>query len=277
MNKIDFIISELTPIEEAVKKYKWTDLDKDKIKENCPLKIIDGQDPLQKNLFLKHNLKKSLEENFENHQKNEEFLKSAFWVIQDWGKIALKRIKNNNDQTNDNIVNNFSKKIYKGDLDLDVREANIISSLSKVASFLKPDRCAIYDSRAVLSLNWLLFKYNKIFCKKELYFPQPEGAGIASDLDLKFIIRMAEESPLSLSDFNKSLKNEIQYEEREKYLMYCTLMKDLSDVLYKKLNLNEHGFKNYPYIAEMFLFVFSDRDLKYLDQDILKSIYLKFK
>jgi hypothetical protein len=277
MNKIDFIISELTPIEEAVKKYKWTDLDKDKIKKNCPLKIIDGQDPLQKNLFLKHNLKKSLEENFENHQKNEEFLKSAFWVIQDWGKIALKRIKNNNDQTNDNIVNNFSKKIYKGDLDLDDREANIISSLSKVASFLKPDRCAIYDSRAVLSLNWLLFKYNKFFCKKELYFPQPKGAGIASDLDLKFIIRMAEESPLSLSDFNKSLKNEIQYEEREKYLMYCNLMKDLSDVLYKKLNLNEHGFKNYPYIAEMFLFVFSDRDLKYLDQDILKSIYLKFK
>lgn len=277
MNKIDFIINELTPLEEAVTKYKWTDLDKNKIKKNCPLLKIDGKNSLQKNLFLKHNLNGKLEESFKDHQKNEEFLKGAFWVIQDWGKIALKRIKNNNDQTNDNIVNNFSKKIYKGDLDLDDREANIISSLSKVASFLKPDRCAIYDSRAVLSLNWLLFKYNKFFCKKELYFPQPKGAGIASDLDLKFIIRMAEENPLGLSAFNKRLKSEIQHEEKAKFLEYCNLMKDLSDALYKKLNLNKHGFKNYPYIAEMFLFVFSDRDLKYLDQDILKSIYLKFK
>ena len=43
MNKIDFIISELTLLEEAVTKYKWTDLDKDKIKNMLRTLYIEAQ------------------------------------------------------------------------------------------------------------------------------------------------------------------------------------------------------------------------------------------
>ena len=229
---------------------------------------------LEQNLYLKHNLKDRLQETY--YKNPSIFLDDVFWIITNWGGIEFKRLKNNVNNENENIVKEFSSKIYNLNFYLNKREASIISSLSKIASFLLPDECAIYDSRAILSLNWLIFKYNQKYSKKELYFPQPKGSGIASDIDLKFIVRMANEKSRGLGDFKKQYKKTMEYKEEEKYFIFCDLMKELSKSLYTNLNLTELGFENKPYIAEMFLFVLADRQLNYIDKDILNFVSLKF-
>src|ERR1039457_5368018 len=125
---------------------------------NLPIEIppsITGS--FSQNVYLKENLASVLE------QDND--LTTHYWIIRDWGGIrTFKKC-----ERNDSLIESFEAEILKGKL---TRPSfTSISSLSKLSSFWEPARYAIYDSRAVFSLNWIIFRYSK---DKRL-FPQPTG------------------------------------------------------------------------------------------------------
>ena len=105
-----------------------------------------------------------------------------------------------------------------------------ISSLSKLSSFWEPARCAIYDSRAVFALNWIIFRYSK---DKQL-FPQPAS-------------RNAEISKYDIGTLFTLSGIDHRYRSyTTAYHEYCSLLQDLSEHIY--------GSRK-PYFAEMLLFL----------------------
>ncbi|NDV14389.1 hypothetical protein GZH52_16675 [Crenobacter sp. HX-7-9] len=110
-----------------------------------------------------------------------------------------------------------------------------ISSLSKVASFLDPDHYVIYDSRAIYTLNWLLFNLEN----EAALFPQPNGR--SSDLakfDMQTIFRLS--------------KKKISYRSyKNAYHDYCNIVKHLNEEVF--------GEGSKPYLLEMLLFMVAPR------------------
>ncbi|MFA6072394.1 MAG: hypothetical protein WC810_27850, partial [Janthinobacterium sp.] len=105
-----------------------------------------------------------------------------------------------------------------------------ISSLSKLSSFWEPARYAIYDSRAIFSLNWLIFRY----CEEKHLFPQPIGRSTAiSDYDTQTLFR--------LSGTNHRYRS-----HKTAYHDYCSFLQDLSEEVYGNRR---------PYFVEMLLFL----------------------
>lgn len=114
----------------------------------------------------------------------------------------------------------------------------MISSLSKVASFVYSEQFAIYDSKAIYSLNWLLIRQ----VNNPVLFPHPNGRGEIANLDMKTLI--------NLSGLEHSYHS---YETA--YYEYCELMKEFSEKIYGALNKPYiHNARNQPYLAEMLLF-----------------------
>ncbi len=259
----NFIVNELLSTKEKVFNHDWS---KFKIisKEGhkCPIEINFPDQSLEGHLYLKHQLFYELEKKF-NNKENEILIKDCSWIINDWGKIKLDLTK----QQNKEIILNFLEKIYNNKVIFEQEEeCRIISSLSKIASFCKPEKYAIYDSKAVMSLNWLLIKYAIKNSKVEdtLIFPQPPGVSkILKSSNLETLCN------LSIYNFEK-------YKEIEKYDKYCELLKNLSNKMFEKLDTKSE-FKNWPYLAEMFLFLYSDSKVGELEKDIKKSINVSFK
>ena len=173
----------------------------------------------EKNIFLKENLHKIInEKNFEN---------IAYWIINSWGGIPLKENENNI-----NRLKKFKNKLDKNIENLTKDEFNIISSLSKIASFYHPEKYTIYDSRVIYSLNWLIFKNNL----EINYFPQPASRNsVMIEYDQKTI-------------FNLSKRKIKYFSYSDAYFEYCKLINEISK--------NVNDIKNYQ--IEMFLFSIAD-------------------
>lgn len=185
---------------------------------SCPISIPDEyEDGYSKNVFLK--------ENFSRNITNDKSLDSHYWSIQEWGGIgSFKR-----NEKNDKRINNFLAQLETGHLTQD--SFSCISSLSKVASFVNPNKYAIYDSRAIYTLNWLIFNYST----SSKLFPQPIGR--SRDLakyDMQTIFRLT--------------KRQFSYKSHVvAFHEYCELLQNLS--------LNIFGEDSKPYKAEMLLFM----------------------
>lgn len=188
------------------------------VPSSCPISIPEEyEDGYSRNIFLKNNFHEVL--------INDETLASHYWVIRDWGRIGSFK----KSETNDQRIKKFLRELDTGIL---TRQSfDRISSLSKVASFLAPDEFAIYDSRAIYALNWLIFNYSS---SKEL-FPQPVGR--SSDLakyDLQTIFRLS--------------KLKFSYRSHKvAFHQYCELMKQLGSEVF--------GPASKPYQVEMLLFM----------------------
>ena len=182
-----------------------------------PIAIPENiDDTYLKNIYLKENFHKVLQNdlNLENH----------YWIIQEWG--GIKSLKQND--RNDEKINKFKKQLPTEKLTKEI--FSLISSFSKLASFINPSKYAIYDSRAIYSLNWLLFNFTD---ETELY-PQPSGRNPKlSQYDLSTI-------------FNLSNKNITYKSHKTAYFEYCELLKFLSKEVYDE---------NKPYKIEMLLFL----------------------
>ncbi len=168
----------------------------------------------EKNIYLKENLKDELKTND---------LKIYYWIVQVWGGIGSFK---KNDK-NDSKINVFKKQL--NDNKMTKETFATISSLSKIASFLNPNSYAIYDARAIYSLNWLLFN----FTDRSVLFPQPKGRNSKlAQYDLETIFRLS--------------KRDIRYIGYSKaYFEYCELLKYLSKIIFEEEN---------PYKIEMLLF-----------------------
>lgn len=211
--------------------FEWT------IPSNCSVAIPeDNRSGYAKNVYLK--------ENFHSIIGRDQTLKSHYWAIQEWGGIGSFKKTEKNDQR----IKSFVEELGKGKLTR--RSFECISSLSKVASFIKPDEYVIYDSRAIYSLNWLLFNYSK----EQALFPQPVGR--SSDLakyDMQTIFR------LSKRQFGfRSYK--VAFHE------YCTLIKHLSPEVF--------GKDSKPYKLEMLLFMIAPT---WIIQNVESTVSLEIK
>jgi hypothetical protein len=165
---------------------------------------------------------------------------TSLWIINKWGGIRSFK---------DNFIN--SERIRKLQNGLQKREFSkdsfsVISSLSKVASFINNEEFFVYDSKVIYTLNWLILK-NKIPDAK--YFPMPESRSNKLTLfDLDTIIAL----------FNKDrstdevLKTSLFFDSKNAYFIYCDLIKELNKRLFPELK---------PYYLEMLLFSIADNTI----------------
>mgnify|MGYP003581797343 FL=1 len=193
-------------------------------------------------------LKNIIEKKYKNIINTE---KVDFWIINEWWWI--KSFKMN--QYNIDKIRKFKIQLWKNKLSKD--SFNTISSLSKIASFLRPKDFVIYDSRVIYTLNRLILKYENRESLTYKYYPIPNGRNkIISDFDIKTIINL------------KHIKNYINNEnvyipEQEAYFKYCDFIKS---------TVNQVFWPNAePYELEMLLFTIADKEIF---QDIKKHIKL---
>lgn len=220
-------LSEIHPLEN----FEWS------IPENCPIKIPESIcGGYEKNIFLK--------ENFHAAIANDLTLKNHYWAIQEWGGIGSFKRNEKNDSRIRGFLNELKKeKLTKSSFDC-------ISSLSKVASFIEPEKYVIYDSRVIYSLNWLIFNHSS----ERLLFPQPIGR--SKDLakyDMQTIFRLSKKSFGYIST-------------KDAYHKYCMLINDLSPKIFNS--------SSKPYNLEMLLFMIAP---SWIVGDIEKTVALEIK
>ncbi|EGR8992316.1 hypothetical protein BST55_22555 [Vibrio vulnificus] len=178
--------------------------------------VLSGKNNYELNIELKSKFKKFY---FNSVSKRE----LQYWLIRGWGGINFQ-----DEPRNDEKIDKFFIELNKGKLTKSTFD--VISSLSKVASFLHPENYAIYDSRVIFSLNWFIFLTEE----EPKFFPQPKGRGKeVSQFDLDTI-------------FSLSGKQYSYYSHKDAYFLYNNLFKKLSnDVFLTTEKL---------YIFEMLLF-----------------------
>lgn len=224
-----------TELKQLATMYPLDDFDWE-LPANCPILIPSSEDSgYAKHVYLK--------ENFHSTIGNDTSLKSHYWAIQDWGKIGSFKKHDRNDRR----IRVFLDEVKTGKLTK--KSFGCISSLSKVASFVEPSTYAIYDSRAIYSLNWLLFNYTT---DREL-FPQPIGRSTdLLKLDMQTIFRLTK-----IPHFYRSHKTAFHE--------YCRLMQSLATEIF--------GPGSKPYKAEMLLFVIAPSwVVKSVEESVLVSI-----
>ena len=110
-----------------------------------------------------------LKENYAPLLRDDPDFGAHFWLIREWG--GIKSFK-------DSPANREKIKLFREqrtDEKLTKAVFSVISSLSKVAAFENCDRFAIYDARAIVALNWLIFCHDD----SPRLFPQPLGRNTA--------------------------------------------------------------------------------------------------
>lgn len=201
-------LSEESPLEN----FQWD------IPSNCPIIIPKEHDSgYLKNIYLKDNFKETI--------RGDKTLGSHYWVVQDWGSIGSFK---KNDKNNIRIKN-FLRELENNSLTRNTFEC--IPSLSKIASFINPDKYSIYDSRAIYTLNWLIFNHSS---STEL-FPQPIG-------------RSAELSKYDMQTIFRLTKRQFSYRSHKvAFHQYCALLNKLAPQIF--------GEDRKPYKVEMLLFM----------------------
>lgn len=212
--QMDRLVDKLNHISESVRieDFEW------EIPSNCPIEIpLSLSSGYEKNVYLKSH--------FHEHISNDEDLSSHYWVIQEWGGIGS--FKKN--ERNDRRINKFIQELLKEKLTKD--SFSCISSLSKVASFIEPEKYVIYDSRVIYSLNWLLFNLTD----EQSLFPQPAGRSASlAKYDMQTIFRLT--------------KREVTYRSHKvAFHEYCSFVRMLAPLVFGK------GVE--PYKLEMLLFM----------------------
>lgn len=207
-------------------RYTW------KLPNKPPPGLIIPQDhrtPYEQNLFLKVNLRRYLERELEQDKS----LEVHYWVIRDWGRIRRfgKTVEGRDASNNKERIEEFKKELDAGTLKR--ASFQVLPSLSKILSFWDPKQYAIYDSRAVFSLNWLLF----LHWGDEPLFPQPVSRNKA--------IKNCDTSALYSEKLPPRGKQHAYHD-------YCRLLRLLSKEIYDNCR---------PFNLEMLLFVIADQEI----------------
>lgn len=258
---IDFIVSQLKiytnndAIDYMLKSRKtWVE---DKTLEKCSylepkfevFKRIDNA--FEKDIYLKFTINKI----YNNQLELDE------WIVKDWGGISTHK--------NFHTLNK-SKEQKKFDR---------ISSWSKLLSFENIEEDVIYDSRVIYSLNWLIYKYNKLNNKEEKYLFQPDGRNKRlSLLPVNSIIYFEHASSLQEELKGDKIYNNLFTEKNKCYDYAKELIKIVNNLLFKDINYNLLSLNidtsKYPFFTEMLLFELAD---KRIFDDIKESININIK
>jgi len=197
-------------------------------------KLLAHKNPFEQNVELKWILSEKYKEN-----KKQNFI--DFWIINIWG--GIRGFKPND--RNINKIIRFKKQIKKGRLSLDC--FNTISSLSKISSFIEPEKFVIYDSRVIYTLNWLIMTCENQNGLYKKYFPMPSGRNkIIVDFDINTIINLKH-----ISDYEKS--KELYVSKQQAYFNFCDFVHNATKKIY--------GPESKPYELEMLLFTLTDKEI----------------
>ena len=167
-------------------------------------------------IFLKEKLKNEL------NLDKKSFLSFARWVVQKWGGIPRSPAE-------EKLIDLHRKLNDKNSTSV-IESVDTISSLSKVAAFYDDSKYAVYDSRVVFTLNWLIF-INGLHEQddpkgKMKFFRQPEGR----NLDIK---KHNQDTIFCLAYEKFDIDNAFYYTEKDSYNIYCELLKNTCEY-YKK-------------------------------------------
>ena len=166
-----------------------------------------------------------------------------FWIINDWG--GIRGFKEND--RNIEKIKAFKKQLDKERLTLDT--FSTISSLSKLSSFLDPDKYVIYDSRVIYALNYLILSCENKNGFKQKYFPMPSGRNKKiTDFDMNTIINIFHADKYVT-------KSELIIPQQQAYFDFCNFIKTHTKTIY--------GSNAKPYELEMLLFTIADREIFY--------------
>ena len=178
---------------------------------------------------------------------------TSLWIITKWGGIGS--FKDN--PTNAMKINNLESALSKRKLNRPSFE--VISSLSKIASFFNHEEYFVYDSRVIYTLNWLILK-NKL--ANPQFFPMPDSRSSKLTLfDLKTVINLFYKDEIKDDAWRKSR----YLNTKDAYFIYCDLIKELNNRLFP-----DHR----PYYLEMLLFVIADN---IIFKDLKSSLTLNIK
>ena len=241
--KVDRIVNYLSKYKEKLEnQYKW----KFKIEYNEEI-WLGHQEKVEaiaaeKNSFTRElKLKKLINEIF-NNAKAEQHKALMNWIVKEWGGI----------KTSDKLA--FDKKHFeanKKNLKFDR-----IASYSKIAAFMYPEECIIYDSRVAYSLNWILLAEEA----STSFFPIPEGRNskmMAFDMNTLIHIKNKEKfavigdvptKHISSTDADIFIDKDKAYQELNK------LIKEVN----KQLWHDHPERQQYLYYTEMLLFSIAD-------------------
>jgi len=194
------------------------------IPEKCPIIIPENCDSgYKKNVYLKENFKETI--------SDDQTLEKHYWAVQDWGGIGSFKKNDKNDKR----IRTFLSQLENNSLTRNT--FGCISSLSKIASFINPEKYAIYDSRAIYTLNWLLFNHSS----SDQLFPQPIG-------------RSAELLKYDMQTIFRLTKRPLKYRAyKVAFHQYCALLQKLSPQVF--------GEGSKPYKVEMLLFMVAPKSI----------------
>jgi hypothetical protein len=165
---------------------------------------------------------------------------TSLWIVNSWGKIGTFQ-KN---ETNQNRIKKLRDALKNESLTRHLFD--VISSLSKIASFMDYEEYFVYDSRAIYTLNWLIFKNN---IPNPKFFPMPASRTknlITFDLDT--IINLFYKEKIQ----DKALRKDLFFDHKHAYFIYCDLIKELNKILFPKQK---------PYYLEMLLYTIAEPEI----------------
>lgn len=175
--------------------------------------------------------------------------KLTMWIIKEWGGI-----KAANEESTKLLIQEFLKSR--------VAKFDRIASISKVAAYMFPEECIIYDSRVAYSLNWILLSQNA----GRKFFPIPEGRNSkmsAFNMDtlirLKYVHKYVAPDKTSLSNkkYISKIDSELYISKERAYQTLNCLIKEIA----KRLWVGQKEKCDQLFFTEMLLFSIADREV----------------
>lgn len=197
-------------------------------------RLSNEKNPFYQNVKLKWILK-------EKYEKIADSTSLDFWIINDWGKIRGFKLNDRNIEK----IKKFKNQLYEQRLSLD--SFSTISSLSKLSSFIDPNKFVIYDSRAIYTLNWLILTCENQDSFKEKYYPVPSGRNnVISNFDMNTILNISH-----ISEYTQ--KKSLFISQEEAYFHFCNFIKEATNEIFDK--------NTKPYYLEILLFILADKEI----------------
>lgn len=262
--EIEKIVNYLTPYTSMIdSSYIWDTPSNEQIIEAEKNQIfsIDQSNELiaEKNMFARNVLMKKMLSNNLGSTQSVDLKKYIFkWIVKVWGGINAKDI----DKLYTSVASFLSKNSEKQKIDIDG-----ISSVSKVLSFICPQKYIIYDARVAYSLNWILLKTNA----SDKFFPMPESRNSKlTAIDISTLIRLSKPDNYKKNIGNKRVisdsDKEIFINKSMAYIILCELIKKVNNELWG------NDKKRYPFYTEMLVFSLADN---VIFSDVLNFCNLK--
>jgi hypothetical protein len=215
--------------------------------------LISEKNIFERNVILKKILCEILcsEELIENRKK------IFKWIVNKWGGINVR---------DENKLYGLVTGVLKQTPKANEWAFENIASVSKVLSFMAPEKYIIYDARVAYSINWILLKTNS----SSVFFPMPESRNSKLNaIDISSLIRLNNVKQYSNKIGSKKIisncDKEVFLDKSKAYSKLCNLINEIN------IQLWEDDKKIYPFYTEMLMFSLADTEIF---ADILTSCKL---